>query len=44
MILIAGNDDPTSTDFATRLANNGWILKGANVIKIAFLADVSRGE
>src|SRR5512139_1890623 len=44
MILIGGNDDPTSSDFATRLQNNGWIPKGARVIKIAYLADVSRGE
>jgi hypothetical protein len=44
MILIGGNDDPTSSDFATRLQNNGWIPKGANVIKIAYLADVSRSE
>ncbi len=40
MILIGGNDDPASGDFATRLANNGWIPKGANVIKIDYLADV----
>ena len=44
MILIGGNNDPTSNDFATRLQNRGWIPQGANVIKIAYLADVSRGE
>ena len=44
MILIGGNDDPTSSDFATRLQNNGWIPKGANVIKIAYPADVSQGD
>ncbi len=44
MILIGGNDDPTSSDFATRLQNNGWIPKGANVIKINYPADVSQGE
>src|SRR5512134_585149 len=44
MILIGGNDDPTSSDFANRLQNRGWIPKGARIIKIAYLADVSRGE
>ena len=44
MILIGGNDDPTSSDFANRMSASGWISPGANVVKITYPADVSQGE
>jgi hypothetical protein len=47
MILVGGHGDPTGANLETGLRANGWIPKGANkvnIVKIAYLADATRGE
>ncbi len=47
MILVGGNGDSTGGNLENGLRANGWIPPGANkvnVVKIAYLADATRGE